>query len=197
MIKNVTNKLQIGGIEEDVLVKRMIDGDTTAFELMFKYYYPGLVIFAANIVANKDEAEEIVQDFFVRLWGNRKNIKTNGNLKGYFFTSVKNRSINFLKSNEVKRQIIDELTKQMESELRYNPDIYVDTELQRQLKAAFAKLPPRTAEIFTMSRFKGFSNTEIADDLGLSKRTVETQVSKALKILRKELQGYITLLLFF
>ena len=197
MIKNVTNKLQIGGIEEDVLVKRMIDGDTTAFELMFRYYYPGLVIFAANIVANKDEAEEIVQDFFVRLWGNRKNIKTNGNLKGYFFTSVKNRSINFLKSNEVKRQIIDELTKQMESELRYNPDIYIDTELQRQLKAAFAKLPPRTAEIFTMSRFKGFSNTEIADDLGLSKRTVETQVSKALKILRKELRGYITLLLFF
>ena len=197
MIKNVTNKLQIGGIEEDVLVKRMIDGDTTAFELMFRYYYPGLVIFAANIVANKDEAEEIVQDFFVRLWGNRKNIKTNGNLKGYFFTSVKNRSINFLKSNEVKRQIINELTKQMESELRYNPDIYIDTELQRQLKAAFAKLPPRTAEIFTMSRFKGFSNTEIADDLGLSKRTVETQVSKALKILRKELHGYITLLLFF
>jgi len=197
MDKKVTNKLQIGGIEEDVLVKRMIDGDKTAFELLFKYYYPGLVIFAANIVVNKDEAEEIVQDFFVRLWGNRKNVRSNGNLKGYFFTSVKNRSINFLKSNEVKRQIIDELKKQMESELRYNPDVYIDTELQRQLKKAFAKLPPRTAEIFTMSRFRGFSNTEIADDLGLSKRTVETQVSKALKILRKELRGYATLLLFF
>lgn len=197
MIESVKNKLLIGGIEEEKLVKRMIDGDKTAFELLFKYYYPGLVVFAANIVVNKAEAEEIVQDFFVRLWSNRQNIKTYGNVKGYFFTSIKNRSINFLKSNEVKRQVIESLKGQIETELRYNPEIYTDTELHRQLKAAFAKLPPRTAEIFTMSRFRGFTNEEIATDLGLSKRTVETQVSNALKILRKELREFTTLLLFF
>jgi len=197
MVNKVTNKHQIGGIEEDVLVKRMIDGDKTAFELLFKYYYPGLVIFAANIIVDRDEAEEIVQDFFVRLWGKRDRLKTGSNLKSYFFTSVKNRSFNYLKNNEVKRQVVEELKKQMESDLRYNPDIYIDTQLQRRLRSAFAKLPPRTAEIFTMSRFNGFSNDEIASNLQLSKRTVETQVSKALKILRKELQGYATLLLFF
>ncbi len=197
MIETIKNKILIKGFDEHTLVERMIAGDQTAFELLFKFYYPGLVIFASNIVLSKDEAEEIVQDFFVRLWDNRQNIKTDSNLKNYFFTSVKNRSINFLKSNEIKRQIIEELEKQMKNELLYNPDVYVDTELQRRLKTAFAKLPPRTAEIFTMSRFRGLTNDEIANDLKLSKRTVETQVSKALKILRQELQGFATLLLFF
>ena len=197
MIETIKNKILIKGFDEHTLVERMIAGDQTAFELLFKFYYPGLVIFASNIVLSKDEAEEIVQDFFVRLWDNRQNIKTDSSLKNYFFTSVKNRSINFLKSNEIKRQIIEELEKQMKNELLYNPDVYVDTELQRRLKTAFAKLPPRTAEIFTMSRFRGLTNDEIANDLKLSKRTVETQVSKALKILRKELQGFATLLLFF
>jgi RNA polymerase sigma-70 factor (ECF subfamily) len=191
------NSLKIGGIEEHVLVERMILGDKTAFELLFKYYYPRLVIFASNIVVNRDEAEEIVQDFFVRLWEKKSSIKTNNPLKSYLFASVKNRSINFLKSAQVKKNVIDELNRQMEIEMRYNPDIYTDTELQGKFKKAFAQLPPRTAEVFTLSRFKGFSNDEIANSLNLSKRTVETQISNALKILRKELQEYFTLLLFF
>ena len=197
MIAASTTAIEINGISEHVLVKRMSRGDKTAFELLFKYYYPGLVVFASNIVVSRDEAEEIVQDFFVRLWEHRNTIKTNNTFKSYIFTSVKNRSINFLKSANVKKNVIDELKRQMGSELRYNPDIYFNTKLQRQLKKAFAKLPPRTAEIFTLSRFKGFSNDEIANSLGLSKRTVETQISNALKILRKELHNYFTLLLFF
>ncbi len=197
MEKAVRISTKIGGIEERILVERMQQGDTTAFELLFKYYYPGLVVFASNIVINKDEAEELVQDFFVRLWENRHSLKSDNPLKNYLFTSVKNRSINFLKSVQVKRNVIEELKRQMESEMRYNPDIYTDTELQQKLKLAFTKLPPRTAEIFTLSRFKGLSNDEIALALELSKRTVETQISNALKILRKELQNYLTLLLFF
>ncbi|RIJ49917.1 RNA polymerase sigma-70 factor [Maribellus luteus] len=197
MEKAVSISIKIGGIEERILVERMQQGDTTAFELLFKYYYPGLVVFASNIVINKDEAEELVQDFFVRLWENRHSLKSDNPLKNYLFTSVKNRSINFLKSVQVKKNVIEELKRQMESEMRYNPDIYTDTELQQKLKLAFTKLPPRTAEIFTLSRFKGLSNDEIALSLELSKRTVETQISNALKILRKELQNYLTLLLFF
>ncbi len=197
MSETVKKTLIIGGIEEETIVKRMIDGDQTSFELLFKYYYSGLVVFASNIVADMDEAEEIVQDFFVRLWENRSDIKTGHSIKSYFFTSIKNRSINFLKSSQVKQHVIDELKQQMESEMRYNPEIYLNTELQKRLKTAFAKLPPRTFEVFTMSRFKGFNNETIAKELQLSKRTVETQISNALKILRKELKDYVTLLLFF
>ncbi len=197
MTTAVKDSTKIGGIEENVLVERMIKGDKTAFELLFKYYYRGLVLFSSNIVVDKDEAEEIVQDFFVRLWENRKKMKVDSPLKSYLFVSVKNRSINFLKSSQVKKNVIDELKKQMESEMRYNPDVYVNSELQQKLKDAFSKLPPRMAEIFSLSRFKGYSNEEIATTLSLSKRTVETQVSNALRIMRKELNNYIMLLLFF
>ncbi len=197
MIESINTKVLISGIDEDNLVRRLISGDQTAFELLFKYYYPGLVVFASNIVLNRDEAEEIVQDFFVRLWENRSAVKSGNAFKSYVFTSVKNRSINFLKNASVKQHVVDELKKQMQSEMRFNPDIYVNSEIQQKLKEAFEKLPQRTAEIFTLSRFKGYTNSEIAENLGLSKRTVETQVSNALKILRKELKSYSTLLLFF
>jgi len=197
MIESINTKVLISGIDEENLVRRLISGDQTAFELLFKYYYPGLVVFASNIVLNRDEAEEIVQDFFVRLWENRSAVKSGNAFKSYVFTSVKNRSINFLKNASVKQHVVDELKKQMQSEMRFNPDIYVNSEIQQKLKEAFEKLPQRTAEIFTLSRFKGYTNSEIAENLGLSKRTVETQVSNALKILRKELKSYSTLLLFF
>jgi RNA polymerase sigma-70 factor (ECF subfamily) len=65
----------INGIKEETLIQRLINGEQTAFELLFRFYYPGLVTFASRIVLDTDEAEEIVQDFFVKLWTGRKEIK--------------------------------------------------------------------------------------------------------------------------
>ena len=62
----------INGMKEETLIQRLINGDQTAFELLFRFYYPGLVIFASQIVLDTDKAEEIVQDFFVKLWTGRK-----------------------------------------------------------------------------------------------------------------------------
>ncbi|MGM0620437.1 MAG: sigma factor [Bacteroidota bacterium] len=78
----------INGIKEETLIQRLINGDQTAFELLFRFYYPGLVTFASQIVLDSKEAEEIVQDFFVKLWFGRREIKKAESLKSYFFTSV-------------------------------------------------------------------------------------------------------------
>lgn len=83
----------INGISEEILIGRFIRGDETAFELLFRHYYPGLVIFVSQITLDKAEAEEIVQDFFFRLWKRRDQIKESPSLKSYLFTSVKNRGI--------------------------------------------------------------------------------------------------------
>mgnify|MGYP001500636040 CR=1 FL=1 len=85
----------------------------------------------------------------------------------------------------------------MENDFLFQPDLFVESELQEQIANAMEKLPARTREVFMMSRFKGFSNNEIATQLELSKRTVETQISNALKILRNELKEYKFLLLLF
>lgn len=184
----------IKGIEEEVLIDRLQEGDQTAFELLFRFYYPGLVVFAKQIVFDNDEAEEIVQEFFVQLWTGHKNIKKSSSLKNYFFVSVKNRAFNFLKREQIKSKTIEDLKQLVKEDMLYNPDLFVVSELQDQINDAFKKLPKRTCEIFLLSRIEGLTNSEIATRLDLSKRTVETQNSNALKILRKELKEYMFLL---
>lgn len=184
----------IHGISEKILIDRFIQGDETAFELLFRHYYPGLVIFASQITLDRAEAEEIVQDFFFRMWKNRERIKETSTLKSYVFTSVRNRGINFLVSKNHEARKIDELKRVMSTNLTYQPDVFVNSELQEKLKRAFEKLPPRTKEIFILSRFNELKNDEIAEKLNLSKRTVELQISNALKILRQELKEYSGLL---
>jgi len=172
-----------------------MEGDETAFELLFRFYYPGLLVFARQILFDEVEAENIVQDFFVNLWTNRGNIKLSPTLKGYFFTSIKNRSFNFLKSKQIKETTIKDLKYLTETDSLFQSDIFVESELQDRIKQAIKKLPKRTHEIFILSRSKGLSNDEIAEKLSLSKRTVETQISNALKVLRTELKDYMFLLL--
>ena len=187
----------INGITEETLIQRFINGDQTAYELLFRFYYPGLVTFVANIICDRDEAEEIVQDFFVNVWTARKNIQKSSSLKSYFFVSVKNRAFNYLKKEQIREKTLNQLKEMVEKDMLFQPDLFVESELQKEITKALEKLPSRTREVFIMSRFKGVSNDEIADQLDLSKRTVETQISNALKILREELKEYRFLLLLF
>lgn len=115
----------IFGIEEKDLVDRLFEGDQTAFELLFRFYYPGLVVFAKQIVLDDAEADEIVQDFFVQIWTGRKNIKKSSSLKNYFFVSVKNRAFNFLKKKQVKEKNLIELKQLVEIDLLYQHDLFV------------------------------------------------------------------------
>lgn len=187
----------INGIDEKNLIQRFINGDQTAFELLFRFYYPGLVTFVSQIILDRDEAEEIVQDFFVNLWTSRINIQKSSSLKSYFFVSVKNRAFNYLKKEQIREKTLGKLKELVEKDFLFQPDLFVESELQEQITKAMEKLPARTREVFMMSRLKGLSNDEIAIQLELSKRTVETQISNALKILREELKEFRFLMLLF
>lgn len=186
----------VGGIEERILIDRIRSGDQTAFELVFRYYYPGLVIFASQFTLDTSSAEEIVQDFFVRVWERRSGLLSSYSLKSYCFTSVRNRCFNFLKRKKVELEVIGELQALANEHLLFDPDIYVASELQEKIRQAVDALPERCREIFVMSRFKGMKNDEIAENLNLSKRTVETHISNALTFLRRDLKEYAGLLSF-
>ncbi|MEI6141009.1 MAG: RNA polymerase sigma-70 factor [Mariniphaga sp.] len=185
----------IHGITEKELINRLINGDQTAFELLFHAYYSGLVVYASQFTFDKDEAEEIVQDFFVRCWQKHHSIQPHESLRNYFFSSIKNRSLNYLKHKKIQEYYIQQLSVISESHLVYNQDLYSATELQEKIKNSISLLPERCREIFTMSRIQGLKNEEIALELNLSKRTVETQISHALKVLRVELKEYSGLLI--
>jgi len=185
----------INGIREKELIERVQQGDQTAFELLFRFYYPGLVVYANQFTVDRNEAEEIVQDFFVRFWQKHSHIKPSESLKNYFFSCVKNSSLNLLKHKKIEINYIRELQQLSESEnLTYHPDLFIVSELQEKIENAIALLPEKCREVFIMSRIQGLKNEEIASILDLSKRTVETQISKAMKVMRIELKDYLGLL---
>jgi RNA polymerase sigma-70 factor (ECF subfamily) len=187
----------IQGIYEKDLIVRLKDGDQTAFELLFHFYYSGLVLFSTQFTTDRNEAEEIVQDFFVKFWQRHAQISLTESLKSYFFLSVKNSSLNFLKHKKVEEKYIRKMTEMADRHLAYDPDLYVDSELQEKVKQAIDLLPEKCREVFVMSRLRGMRNDDIAAELNISKRTVETQISKALKVLRVELKDYVALLILF
>ncbi len=184
----------IQGINEKDLIVRLKTGDQTAFELLFHFYYPGLVMYSTQFTADRMEAEEIVQDFFVRFWQRHQQITPSDTLKSYLFLSVKNGSLNYLKHKKIEEKYIRSMTELSSNHLVYDPDLYIASELQEKIKNAIDLLPEKCREIFNMSRMRGMKNEEIAAGLSLSKRTVETQISKALKVLRVELKDYVGLL---
>ncbi|MFY9150589.1 MAG: RNA polymerase sigma-70 factor [Prolixibacteraceae bacterium] len=187
----------IHGIEEKDLIIRLKNGDQTAFELLFHFYYSGLVMYSTQFTTDRMEAEEIVQDFFVRFWQKHQQIISSDSLKGYLFSAIKNGSLNFLKHKKIEEKYIREMGELSKHHLAYNPDIYVASELQEKVKNAIDLLPEKCREIFILSRIRGMKNVEIATELNISKRTVETQISKALKVMRVELKDYVRLLILF
>jgi RNA polymerase sigma-70 factor, ECF subfamily len=186
----------IHGIAEKDLIVRLKEGDQTAFELLFHFYYPGLVVYTSQFTADRNDAEEIVQDFFVRFWQKHQQIIPSDTFKNYFFSSVKNSSLNFLKHKKIEAKYLKELSDLASQHLVYDPDLYLSTELQQRIKDSINLLPERCREIFMMSRIQGMKNDEIAKELELSKRTIETQISNALKVMRVELKDYMGLLIF-
>lgn len=185
----------IHGIQEKELIVRLKEGDQTAFELLFHFYYPGLVMYSTQFTTDRMEAEEIVQDFFVRVWQKHHQVIPSDSLKNYLFSSVKNGSLNYLKHKKIEEKYIRQMEVLSEHHLVYDPDLYVVSELQEKIKSTIELLPEKCREIFILSRIRGKNNEEIATELNISKRTVETQISKALKIMRIELKEYAGLLL--
>lgn len=169
-------------------------GDQTAFELLFHFYYPGLVIYSAQYLADQDEAEEVVQDFFLRLWQKHRHLFETESLKNYMFSSVRNGSLNVLKHKKIEEKYLKEMLDLSLRHLAYDPDLYVISELQEKIRSSIDGLPEQCRKIFIMNRIQGMTNEDIARELEISKRTVETQISKALKVLRIQLKGYATLL---
>jgi RNA polymerase sigma-70 factor, ECF subfamily len=184
-------------LDEKYIIDQLKKQDKIVFDFVFTYYYSGLCIYAKQFVGSIEAAEDIVQDFFVHLWIKASTIQIDHSLKAYLFVSVKN---SCLDSN--KHQLIREKFKQ--SILRDSQegdsnlfDKYVEAELREAINKSLEKLSPKCREIFVLSRFNGKTNQEIAESLGISKRTVELQVTNALKILRAELKNYLPICLIY
>ena len=180
-------------LDEKLLISGLQQQNKVIFDLVFTYYYSGLCAFANQILKDMQASEDLVQDFFVKIWHQADKIQINCSLKSYFFSSIKNRAFDILKHEKVKTQYAN-LNDGCEESV--TPDEiweFTQGELEELIEKALQQVPPRAREIFELSRFKGVANDDIARQLNISKRTVEVQISRALQVLRVELKDYLPL----
>ena len=172
------------------LISRLQKGEEAAYELLFKEYYQVLTLFANKYLNDLEQAKELVQDLFVHLYEKRDQLDINSSLKSYLFRSTHNRCLNFINARKIRQKYAAYVNQHSDNTVNTLEQEVNKAELEHALYKAINDLPPRCRSIFKMNRFDGLSNGEIASKLKLSKRTVETQISKALRILRVKLEPY-------
>lgn len=168
------------------MIKGLRAGRESAYEQLFKEFYQPLSVFACNYLEDLESGKEVVQELFVHLYEKRKTLVITTSIKSYLYQSVRNRCLNHIKHQQVKKEHQAKMKTEFEPSHSLEDKIR-ENELEHMLFRVVDQLPPQCKKIFTMSRVKGLSNGEIAEQLELSKRTVETQISNALKVLREKI----------
>ncbi len=170
--------------------RRTRNDDISAFEMLFRKYYPLLVRYSCTFTHDMDAAEEIVQDFFFNFWKNRKEINIKFSVKSYFYRSVRNNTLKYLEALEVRRKYATSVIEGAREAPGYEQSDVELSELHELIEETLEQMPERCSTIFRMSRFGGLKYEEIAGELSVSVKTVEANMGKALKMLREKLGRY-------
>lgn len=174
------------------LAKRIANSDEIAFSSLYNKLWEKLYVFAHSIIMNESEAKDVIQEVWLDYWKRRNEISTD-NIEAYLHQAVRYKVYNTLrdiKFNKVQLEVCDELSMDAPVELNHDLD-----ETNLRLNYYINLLPAKCREIFTLSRFEGLDNEEIADKIGISKRTVENQLSIALKSIRNNMEKVVSLFL--
>ena len=167
------------------LVKQIIDGSERAFGHLFRKYYGVVCLFVNKIIKDSGASEDIAQNIFMKIWINRANLISDKPVRHLLFVMAKNESFNFLKAKYMRIMTFPEVLPDRESANSSVNIILEAKETDCILKNIIYNMPAQRRNIFIRSRYCGYSVKEIADELDLSKRTVEKHLELALKELKK------------
>lgn len=186
MIANRTGIFTVGQGVEDL------------FEQVFKSHFKSLHAYACTIMRDPMPAEEIVQNIFLKLWEKKEDITIKENISVYLYRAVHNESLNYLRHRKVRSAYQSYAMRQHKQTEQEKPaEKVVMKELEKKLEIALQELPEQCRTIFQLSRFEDLKYREIADKLGLSVKTIENQMGKALKLLRLKLVDFLPTILLF
>jgi RNA polymerase sigma-70 factor, ECF subfamily len=178
-------------INEAQRITLLAQRDERAFEQVFKQHFKELHAYACTITRQEEAAEGIVQHVFLNLWEKAGNLNIQPPIAAYLYKSVYNHSLNYLKHQKVRHAYEQFAARHYTPHTDHTARKALLTDLEKKLRLALDKLPEQCRTIFQLSRFEELKYQEIADKLGISVKTVEAQMSKALRILRTELADYL------
>ena len=177
------------------LIKAFKNGDDKAFKMLFDCYHERLYSFLFSILKSREDAEEVVQETFLKIWENRESFQENYPFEPLLFRIAKNTSLNYTRK-KVNRTVFEKHFGFFANLSENSADQYVlFKETQEIIDAILNGLPPKRKEIFLLQRVEGLSRNEIADKLGISVVTVDHQLSKANKYVKEEFKKFSLLML--
>lgn len=172
--------------DEQQIIAEMRLGRQDTFREVFDAHYEGLCRYAFTLLKDMDDAEDIVQAAFVKIWEKRAEIEIRFALRSYLFKTIYHQCLNQLQHREVQLKHQAYGQQEMKSEVALS--VAFSDELEDNINNAINTLPPQCRAVFVMSRYEELKHAEIADQLGISVNTVQNQISKALGILRTALK---------
>lgn len=172
------------------LIFLLKEGEELAFTEIYRRHWHMLYLHAWKILNDKDEAKDLVQDFFFTFWEKSSTLDIKTNLKGYLYRGMTNRVLNAIRKQKTNNDFIDLIA----AEFEYNDNTTIEVIDERQLieliDTELAQLPPKSRHIFEMSRKEFLSNKEIAERLDMTEEAVKKQVQRSVKFLKQKLGHY-------
>ncbi len=182
---------------DSLLIERLIKGDLHAFDKLFNRYDKKLYAFTLKYLKSETEAEDLVQEVFIKVWEKRSTLKTHSSFKSYLFTIAYNDILKFFRSKSYRQAYVREAIAVSERFDKSDERLYYSSILE-QVDKLIDQLPERRKLIFIKSRKEGLSAKEIAEELGISPGTVDNNISDALKFLKSHMnQDVFGVMLFF
>lgn len=173
--------------KDKALINSIRNGCYKSYKKVFYLYYDYLCGVSHAIVNDHQASQDIIQNVFIKIWESRNNLEINEPLKNYLFISAKNQSLNYLRSEKIKKGHLDELKNESDT---YTPYCNVEyDELRGYISVCSSKLPDKCRKVFNLSRFEGLSHTEISQQMNISVNTIKVHIGKALLLIRKCLRS--------
>lgn len=187
------------GYNLNTVLQNLANDDKKALEELFNYYYPRLYQFSKSFLKLEDGIDDILQEVFVKIWQNRRNIRSAETFSPFIFTMTRNLLLNELRSRLSKQKIKDEIIKLSVSEEYHSFEKMEYGELKETVDQIVTNLPEKQREVFLLSRYEGLSHKEIAEKLQISTKTVEYHISQSISTIKNKLDqlGLISLLYFY
>jgi len=171
---------------DDYLIKQVSNDDVGAFEVLYKKHYRMVYNYARHFINDPTTCQDVVQDVFTYIWESRHKLEIKKSFKSYLMSACHNTCLNHLNKQRVKQKHVTQIINRS-GNYHDGYDVIFEDELKEAIDNAMEDFPEQCREVFILSRMKGLKHKEIGKILNISPKTVETQIYRALKMLKKKL----------
>lgn len=184
---------------DQTIISKLKAGDELAFELIFHRTKGKLKGFLCKVLPYDEDPESVMQEVYVKIWTNAKNIDPDKNFETFLFAIARNMVIDILRKKLQQQKYLESVFEQVKetNEMNLEHDTLEYSELEKKIVDAVERLPEKRRLIFKMSRQDGLTYKEISNKLHISENTVDTQIRSALNFLRREVSEYVSIMLLY